>query len=44
MLRGRCLLLVSFRAFGKSSVSSLFGKPFETRLSTPSSAVLLVIL
>ena len=46
MLRSRYLLLVSFRAFGKSLVSleTMFGNPFETRLPTISSAVLLVIL
>ena len=43
MLRNRCLLLVSLRAFRNSSFSSLFGKPFETRLPTKSSAVLLVL-
>ena len=43
VLRSRCLLLVSLRAFRNSSFSSLFGKPFETRLPTTSSAVLLVL-
>ena len=43
MLRSRCLLLVSLRAFRNSSVSSLSGKPFETCLPTTSSAVFLVL-
>ena len=43
VLRSRCLLLVSLRAFRNSSVSSLSGKPFETRLPTTSSAVLPVL-
>jgi len=46
VLRSRYLLLVSFRASRKSSVSleTMFSKPFETHLATNSSAVLLVIL
>ena len=46
VLRSRCLLLVSFRAFGKSSISleTMFSTLFETHQPTTSSAVLLVIL
>ena len=46
VLRSRCLLLVSFRAFRKSSVSlqTIFSKPLITHLPITYSAVLLVIL